>query len=333
MQARWDSLTKPRGSLGQLESAIIRLGLIQGTTQPTADRRAVYVFCADHGITQSGVSAYPSAVTREMVKNFLSGGAAINVLCRQFGIDTRIIDAGMEGEPISGALSHRIDSGTRNFAVEPAMSRLQAIAAVEEGIRLAHDAAERYDLVGLGEMGIGNTSAATALSCALTGLSPAQMTGRGAGLDDAGLAHKQEVLSRALSFHRLDTTDPLAALTTFGGFEIAMMAGFHLGAAAANLAVVVDGFIATSAFLAATHLAQTHNRSLLDFVLFAHASAEAGHRSLLTLFKANPLLQLDLRLGEGTGSALAINLLTTALALYRNMATFEEAAVSQSTRP
>lgn len=327
--ARWDSLTKPRGSLGRLETAVVQLGCIQQTPQPRAERQAIYVLCGDHGITSAGVSAYPSAVTREMVKNFLGGGAAINVLCRQFGVSTYVVDAGVLGEPIDGTLSYRIAEGTRNFAIGPAMTRQQAIQAVEEGILLGHSASENYDVVGLGEMGIGNTSAATALACVFTGLSPEQMTGRGAGLDDAGLLHKQVVLAKALALHRVDADDAMAVLATYGGFEIAMMAGFHLGAAARGLPIVVDGFIGTTAFLAAARLARSCPRPLTDFAIFAHESAEPGHRHVLSALGVVPLLSLDLRLGEGTGSAFALNLLRTSIALFREMATFEQASVSE----
>lgn len=324
VRARWDSLTKPRGSLGRLEDAVVQLAVIQDTPTPRIERCAMYVFCGDHGITAEGVSPYPSVVTREMVKNFLRGGAAINVLCRQLAIETWIVDAGVAGPKIPGALDRRVAEGTRNFLNEPAMSREQAITAMEHGIDLAHDAARKFDLAGVGEMGIGNTTAASALLCAFTGISVEQSAGRGAGLDDAGVLHKREVLTRALARcpHRAD--DPLTTVAELGGFEIAMMAGFLLGAAAGKLPVVVDGFISGAAYL----IAKAFYADIGSHILFAQRSAEKGHAALIATAGASPLLDLDMRLGEGTGAALAIGLLASAVHLYRDMATFAEASVS-----
>lgn len=321
---RWDRLTKPRGSLGLLEDCVVRLSRIQGKLHPVVDRQAVYVFCGDHGITQEGVSAYPSVVTREMVKNFLRGGAAINVLCRSLGIATHIVDAGVAGPKIPGTMDYRVAEGTENFARAPAMSRDQTIVALENGIHIATAASKTYELVGLGEMGIGNSTAATALLCAVTGISPKQATGRGAGLDNVGLHQKIAVVSRALAFHDLRSADPILILSTFGGFEIATMTGFLLGSAASRLPVVVDGFISSAAFLCAQALAPALN----DFVIFGHQSTEPGHQHILSRAQANPLLSLGMRLGEGTGAALAMHLLRSSTDLYEQMATFEEAAVS-----
>ena len=325
---RWDSLTKPRGSLGRLEEAVIRLAEIQGRPDPSVERQAIYVFCGDHGICEEGVSAYPSVVTREMMKNFVRGGAAINVLCRSLDIATYIVDAGVNGPQVEGVADHRIANGTRNFAREPAMSQVEAEAAVENGIKLGTRASEVYDLVGVGEMGIGNSTAASALLCALTGVSPQEATGRGSGLDDAGLLRKLDVITRALAFHGVARTSPMRILQTFGGFEIAMLAGFILGAAAHRLPVVVDGFISSAAFLVARALAP----SLDSYIFFAHESAEPGHRHLLSYVGATPFLALDMRLGEGTGAALAMHLLRSAVDLFKGMATFEEASVSDAKR-
>ena len=322
---RWNSLTKPRGSLGRLEQSILRLAEIQGTAMPVMERRAMYVFCGDHGITAEGVSLYPSVVTREMAKNFLAGGAAINVLCRQFNIEPLIVDAGVSGGNIAGTLDRRIGDGTRNFLREPAMSKMEAIRAIENGIRLAHDAAARFDIAGVGEMGIGNSSAASALLCAFTGMSVEQAVGCGTGLDTAGLQHKQTVLAAALRrAGALESSDPLDIAAEFGGFEILTMAGFFLGAAGKHLPVVVDGFISGAAFLIAKALCPC----IGNHVLFAHRSAEKGHAALLSASAVTPLLDLDMRLGEGTGAALAIGILSSALALYREMATFEQASVT-----
>lgn len=326
---RWDSLTKPRGSLGDLETAVLRLARIQATPRPGVDRQAVYLFCGDHGVTAEGVSAYPSVVTREMMKNFLRGGAAINVLCRSLSIQTQVIDAGVTGPRIEGVIDRRAAEGTRNFAKEPAMTKGEALQSIERGIVEARVAAERYDLVGLGEMGIGNTTAATALLCALTGVSVDEATGRGTGLDDRGLQHKRKVISRALALHQVDASDPVAVLATFGGFEIAMMSGFLLGAAVARLPVVVDGFISSAAFLVARALAP----ELSDFVFFGHQSGEPGHRHLLDRVQAKPLLSLGMRLGEGTGAAMAMSMLRMAVNLYNDMSTFGEAAVSEQVGP
>ncbi len=324
VRERWDSLTKPRGSLGVLEACVVKLAAIQGSANPRVARRCVYVFCGDHGIAEEGVSPYPSVVTREMVKNFVRGGAAINVLCRQLGIETRIVDAGVAGPRFAGVIDRRVAEGTRNFLREPAMSIEQARLAVERGIEVAHEANREFDLVAVGEMGIGNTTSASALLCALTGASAEEAAGRGAGLDDAGLVRKREVLTAALKTHTADPREPLTLLSAFGGFEIAMMAGFLLGAARHGLAVVVDGFISGTAFL----VARAFYPKLGEHVFFAHRSAEKAHELLLKEAGAEPLLDLGLRLGEGTGAALAMGILASAAALYREMATFAEAAVS-----
>jgi nicotinate-nucleotide--dimethylbenzimidazole phosphoribosyltransferase len=325
VQERWDSLTKPRGSLGRLESSVAKLAAIQATAAPRIERRAIYVFCGDHGITEESVSPYPSVVTREMVKNFTRGGAAINVLCRRLQIETHIIDSGVSGPKLDHVLDRRIAPGTANFLRAPAMSREQAIASLETGIQLA---SSHYDIAGVGEMGIGNSTPAAALLCAFTGVSPQDAVGRGAGLDDAGLQHKCDVVSAALSHHNTDPRDPLSVVSAFAGFEIAMMAGFLLGAGSRRLPVVVDGFIAGAAFL----IARAFHPQIADHLFFAHHSAERGHSILLTSAKARPLLDLEMCLGEGTGAALAIDLLTSAVHLYREMATFAEASISDQTK-
>ena len=326
VQERWDSLTKPRGSLGRLEQAVVRLAAIQENAMPVIDRRAMYVFCGDHGITAEGVSLYPSVVTREMVKNFLAGGAAINVLCRQFNIEPVIVDTGVSGENIAGALNLRIAEGTRNFLHEPAMSKEQAVRAIENGIHLAQDAATKFDIAGVGEMGIGNSAAASALLCALSGLTPEEAVGRGTGLDDARVAHKQAVIAAALARADLSPShDVLSIAAEFGGFEILTMAGFFLGAAAKRLPVVVDGFISTAAFL----IARAFCPRIGNQLLFAHRSAEKGHAALLAKLEINPLLDLEMAPGRrhrrGSGHQPPG---FGALALYRQMATFAQASVS-----
>lgn len=323
---RWDSLTKPRGSLGRLETEILRLAQIQGTSTPTLEPAAIYVFCGDHGITQESVSAYPQAVTREMMKNFVAGGAAINVLCRNGGIETVIVDAGVCGSKIAGVLDRRIAEGTRSFLQGPAMEETQAREALEAGITLATEAAERFEIVGLGDMGIGNSASASALVSAYLGIPPEQSVGRGAGLDDAGLYHKRHVISGALSrcVDEFKTMSPIQVLAQFGGFEIAMMAGFVLGAAEKRLPVMIDGFICTAAFLSAQRICP----NVADYVFFGHESAESGHAPVVKALGRRPLLNLELRLGEGTGAALAISILRSGLHLYREMATFAQASVS-----
>ncbi|HLX46401.1 MAG TPA: nicotinate-nucleotide--dimethylbenzimidazole phosphoribosyltransferase, partial [Bryobacteraceae bacterium] len=292
IRRRLDSLTKPQGSLGRLEELALQAGLIQGSDQPVVRDPAMVIFCADHGIVEEGVSPYPAEVTRQMVANFRAGGAAITVLCRQYGIKPVIVDMGV-GRP------------TRNFAMESAMSRAQTEAAIEDGARHA----ESGDVVGAGEMGIGNSTAAAALLSAFSGLDPVETCGRGTGLDDAGVAHKAEVIRRALRLHRLDVNDPVGVLAALGGFEIAGIVGLILGAARLRRVVVLDGFISCSAALVARRLAPAS----LDYVVFSHRSAERGHRKMLEFLGARPLLDLDMRLGEGTGAALGINLVQAAV--------------------
>ena len=307
IRRRLDSLTKPRGSLGRLEELALQAGLIQASEEPAIRDPAMVIFCADHGIVEEGVSPYPAEVTRQMVANFRSGGAAITVLCRHYGIRPVIVDMGV-GRP------------TRNFAREPAMTREQAKASIEEGARHA----DSGDVLGAGEMGIGNSTAAAALLSAFSGLDPAETCGRGTGLDDAGVAHKAEVIGRALKLHRLDASDPVGVLAAVGGFEIGGIVGLILGSARRRRVVVLDGFISCSAALVARAMAP----AALDYVVFSHRSAERGHWRMLEFLGARPLFDLDMRLGEGTGAALGINLLQAAVKIYREMATFESAGVS-----
>ncbi len=311
LQRRLDSLTKPPGSLGQLEALALRLGLIQSTDMPAIGRKAMLIFCADHGVVEEGVSPYPAEVTRQMVANFHAGGAAITVLCRHHGIEPIVVNMGV-GRP------------TRNFAREAAMTREEVEQAIENG--MAHACAA--DILGAGEMGIGNSTSAAALLSAFSGLDPTETAGRGTGLDDAGVIRKAEVIRRALALHQPDPRDPVGVLAAVGGREIAAIAGLILGAAARRKAVVLDGFISCSAALVAGALAPAS----LDYAIFSHCSAERGHRRMLEYLGAKPLLDLDLRLGEGTGSALGIGVLEAAVKLYREMATFESAGVSGSRR-
>jgi len=307
IRLRLDSLTKPRGSLGRLEDLAVKVGLIQGTDEPRVGRKAMLLFCADHGVVEEGVSLFPHEVTRQMVENFRDGGAAITVLCRQYGIEPVIVDMGV-GHP------------TRNFAREPAMSRAEAERAMEEG--RAHAAGG--DVLGAGEMGIGNSTAAAALWCAFTGADPRDAAGRGTGLDDAGVAHKADVIARALTLHRPQHMDAIGTLAALGGFEIAAIAGLIIGAAERRRVVVLDGFISCSAAL----VARAIEPASLDYVVYSHRSAERGHRKMLEALGAQPLLDLDMRLGEGSGAAIGISLVEAAVRLYTEMATFASAGVS-----
>jgi nicotinate-nucleotide--dimethylbenzimidazole phosphoribosyltransferase len=307
IKARLDSLTKPPGSLGRLEELALRVGLIQNTAMPIIGSKAMLIYCANHGVVEEGVSAYPAEVTRQMMANFQAGGAAINVLCRNFGIEPVIVDMG-------------VDNPTRNFTREAAMTREETLAAIDAGRSYAQSA----DIIGAGEMGIANTTAAAALLCALTGIDPEEAAGRGTGLDDAGLVRKIDAIRRGLALHRPDPSDPFGILAALGGREIAAIVGLILGAAEHRRVIMLDGFISCSAGL----VARAMQPKALDNVLFAHRSAERGHRKMLEALEARPLLDLEMRLGEGTGAALGIAIVEASVKLYREMATFSSAGVS-----
>lgn len=326
VERRLDSLTKPLGSLGRLEEIAQWYCLARGSALPDQPKMALCVFCADHGVAGEGVSAYPAEVTRQMALNFAAGGAAINVLCRQAGIDATIVDVGVDGEAFAPPIrDEKIARGTRNMLREAAMSLEHCVRAVEVGVRVAEEAIDRgATLVAAGEMGIGNTTAAAAVSAALTGLPAVDLVGCGTGVDTAGWRRKVQVVSQSLAARRPNADDALDVLTKVGGFEIAAMAGCYLGAAARRVPAVVDGFIAAAAAVAAVRLAP----ALPAYLLWSHLSAERGHQRLLDTLRQKPLLQLDLRLGEGTGAALAMDLVNRSVALYREMATFESAGVA-----
>ena len=320
-----DAKTKPPGSLGRVEALAARIARVQGTVTPRLRRCRLTLFAGDHGVASEGVSAYPQAVTRQMVANFLAGGAAANVFARANGAEIAVVDAGVAGDPLDapGLVSRRIAPGTRNFAVEPAMTREQYEEALRVGIELAADLGPAPDAVAFGEMGIANTSSATLIAHKLTGASLDALTGRGTGLDDDGLARKLRVLARAAD-RTADRLLPDEALREYGGFEIVMMAGAMIGAARAGAVVIVDGFIASAAALAAVRLAP----ALADYLVFAHRSAEPGHEVVLDALGASPLLDLGMRLGEGTGALLAWPILRSAAAMLSDMASFESAGVS-----
>lgn len=324
---RLDNLTKPPGSLGRLEQIVMQYGLATGQVEWLLPRKSLFVFCADHGISAEGVSAYPSEVTYQMVRNFAAGGAAISVLCRQYDIDPVIVDMGVNHaiEASLAVIPRKIGPGTKNFAHEPAMSHEQAVRSLEIGIRLAQAAHQLgYRLLGTGEMGIGNTTAASAVIAAISRRDPLDVTGAGTGISEERRQQKAAIISRALDLHRPVADDALAVLAAVGGFEIGGMAGFLLGAAAVRVPVCIDGLIATAAALVAVRLAP----NLTDYLFFGHRSAERGHQVTLDLLKVRPLLDLDMRLGEGTGAALAIGIVESAMRLYREMATFSSAGVS-----
>jgi len=316
--------TKPQGSLGVLESLAKQIGLIQQTSKIALNKPAILVFAADHGVVAEGISAYPQDVTWQMVENFLAQGAAINVFAQQNGCALRIIDAGVNHDfgPRDGLVDRKLANGTHNFAQQAAMSNDTCAAAIAAGMALADEL--EGNVVGFGEMGIGNTTAAAALMHKLTGIPVAQCVGAGTGLSGEGILHKQRVIEAAVA-HHASAMEPLDVLATFGGLEIAMMAGAMLKAAQRRMVLLIDGFIVTSALLVAARL----QPSILDYCVFSHCSDESGHRRMLDHLNARPLLQLGLRLGEGTGCALAMPLLHASVNFLNHMATFESAQVSE----
>ena len=318
-----DNKTKPPGALGQVEVVALQLARATGTVAPRLASCELTIFAADHGIAAEGVSAYPQAVTREMVLNFLSRGAAANVFAGAVGATVRVVDAGVAGEPIDhpDLVRRRIGPGTGNCLVGPAMTGAQRDDALQAGRQLAEDS--RADVLCFGEMGIGNTSAATLLAHKLLGLPVAGLVGRGTGLDDAGLARKTAVLSAAAARTGAEM-DAARALAEYGGYEIAMMAGAMLGAAQSNRPVLVDGFISTAAAVAALGIEPAAERNLI----YAHRSAEQGHRAVLEALGARPILDLGMRLGEGTGALLAWPVVRAASAMLTDMASFESAGIS-----
>lgn len=326
-RARQQQLTKPAGSLGQLEGLAIQLAGLQGRERPVLDKAAITVFAGDHGVVEEGISAYPQAVTGQMLRNFVGGGAAISVLARELQASLEVVDLGTIDPDLAlpGVHHLHLGAGTANFARQPAMTEGQLQAALQAGRDSALRAAERGAQLFIGgEMGIGNTTAAAALASVLLGCPPAELSGPGTGLDSAGVRHKAEVIEHALRLHKLQAADPLQALGCVGGFEIAALAGAYIGCAQAGIAVLVDGFICSVAALAAVRL----NPQCRAWLLFAHQGAEPGHKALLEALQAEPLLALGLRLGEGSGAALAVPLLCLACALHGQMATFAEAAVA-----
>lgn len=329
-QARLDRLTKPIGSLGRLEELAARYVMITGEMKPAVPRGAVFTFAADHGVTVEGVSAYPSAVTPQMVLNFLRGGAGVNVLARHAGIEVRVVDIGVafDFEAVPGLIHRKVMSSTKNLLVESAMSSLQAEQALHVGIELATEAAQQgIGLIGTGEMGIGNTTASSAIAAVMTRNPVSEVTGRGTGIDDVSHVRKIDVIQRALDLHRLDPTNAMDVLAKVGGLEIGGLAGLMLGAAAARIPVVLDGFIAGAAALIAVGL----QPRCKEYLIASHRSVERGHEAILNHLGLKPLFDLDLRLGEGTGACLGMSLVFAAIKIFTEMATFDEAGVSERT--
>ncbi|WP_065260436.1 nicotinate-nucleotide--dimethylbenzimidazole phosphoribosyltransferase [Pseudomonas bananamidigenes] len=325
--ARQQQLTKPAGSLGQLESVAVQLAGLQGRIKPTLDQVWIAIFAGDHGVVAEGVSAFPQEVTGQMLLNFVSGGAAISVLARQLGAQLEVVDLGTVTSSLNlpGVRHLNIGPGTANFAKGPAMTPAQGELALQAGRDsvLRAKAAGAQLFIG-GEMGIGNTTAASALACALLDCPVAHLTGPGTGLNAEGVSHKAQVIERALALHASQREDVLQTLCNLGGFEIAALVGAYLACAQEGVAVLVDGFICTVAALVAVRL----NPACREWLLFGHRGAEPGHRHVLETLGAEPLLELGLRLGEGSGAALAVPLLRLACDLHGQMATFAEAAVA-----
>lgn len=325
---RQAQLTKPAGSLGRLETLSIQLAGIQGRALPSVTRKAVIVLAGDHGVCVEGVSAFPPAVTPQMVLNFLRGGAAINVLSRQAGARVTVVDVGVDYDfdDLPGLLRRKVAYGTRNMAQGAAMTRPQAEQAIQVGMDAVEaEIAKGLDVVATGEMGIGNTTPSAAICAVLTGLSPAEVTGRGTGIDDAGLARKVAIIERAIAINRPNPADTLDVLSKVGGLEIAAIAGVIIGAAAKRVPVVIDGFISTAGAMIAVGLAP----GVKPYLIGAHQSVEIGHRAMLESLGLEPLLDLNLRLGEGSGAVLAFQLLEAACRILQEMATFADAGVSE----
>ena len=327
---RQDDLTKPPGALGRLEALATRVAGITGQARPHLDRRLIVVTAGDHGVAAQGVSAYPPEVTAQMVANFLAGGAAINVLAAHAGARVLVVDAGVAGETPEDPrlLRLRLAPGTRDMTVEPAMKRALAQQAIAEGIALVgrERAAEGADIIAAGEMGIGNTTSAAAIIAAVTGRPPRAVTGRGTGIDDAHHERKVQAIERALALHRPDATDGVGLLAAVGGFEVGVLAGVYLGAAAARVPVLMDGVISGAAALVAEAIAPASRA----FMIASHRSSEPGHSATLEHLRLEPLLDLGLRLGEGSGAALGMTLCVAACRLLDEMATFSEAGVTDS---
>lgn len=327
IQARLDNLTKPQGSLGRLEELARRYCLITGKDKPQIRNKMIFTFAGDHGVAEEGVSAFPRDVTAQMVYNFIRGGAGVNVLAKHCGVRVVVVDMGVDHdfEPMEGLEIRKIGRGTKNMTTGPAMTREEAERAVLAGVELVEKYHDGLDILGTGDMGIGNTTPSSAIVSVVTGTDPEKVTGRGTGIDDKSLKHKVAVIKKAIAVNRPDPKDALDVLAKVGGFEIAGIAGLVLGAALNKIPVVIDGFISTAGALVAAEL----NPLVKGYIIAAHQSVEIGHRKMLDHLEQIPLLDLNLRLGEGTGAALGISLVEAGVRILTEMATFADAGVAE----
>jgi nicotinate-nucleotide--dimethylbenzimidazole phosphoribosyltransferase len=327
VQAQLDSLTKPQGSLGRLEELAKKYCLITGENRPSIKNKIIFTFAGDHGVTEEGVSAFPKDVTPQMVYNFLRGGAGVNVLAKHVGARVIVVDMGVDHafEPVEGLEIRKIGRGTRNMTKGPAMTRDEAERAVLAGIELVEKYRDGLDILGTGDMGIGNTTPSSAIVSVITGTDPEKVTGRGTGIDDHALRHKVAVIKKAIAVNSPDPKDAFDVLAKVGGFEIAGIAGLVLGAALYRVPVVVDGFISTAGALIAAEM----NPLVKGYIIAAHQSVEIGHRKMLEHLEQIPLLDLNLRLGEGTGAALGMSLVEAGVKILAEMATFADAGVAE----
>ncbi|WP_233900256.1 nicotinate-nucleotide--dimethylbenzimidazole phosphoribosyltransferase [Tenacibaculum piscium] len=329
LQDKINFKTKPIGSLGVLEEIALQIGQIQNSLSPTLSKPSIVVFAGDHGIVKSNpVSPYPQEVTQQMVLNFLNNGAAINVFCNQNDINLKIVDAGVNAnfEPNINLISAKIAKGTKDYSIEKAMTTAECLSALDKGKKLVTALHKQgTNTIGFGEMGIGNTSAASLLMSYFTNTSIESCVGKGTGLDATGVLKKADILKNVFNLHQKNIKNPIDALATFGGFEIVMICGAMLEAASLKMTILVDGFIVTSALLAA----QAINKNILEYCIFCHTSGEQGHEKMLQFLNAKPLLNIGLRLGEGTGSAIAFPIVKAAVSFLNEMATFKSANVSE----
>jgi nicotinate-nucleotide--dimethylbenzimidazole phosphoribosyltransferase len=326
-QARLDSLTKPLGSLGRLEDLVRQIAGITGNARPRADKKAIVILCADNGVVEEGVSSCPKSVTASVTQNFMKGITGVNVLSRHAGADITVVDIGVDARlDAEGILDRKIRMGTGNIASGPAMTREEAVKAVETGIEIVTDLSRKgYNLLGTGEMGIGNTTTSSAITAVLTGRPLEPLVGRGSGLSDRGLENKIEVIKRAIAINKPDLSDPIDVLAKVGGLDIAGLAGCYIGAAACRVPILIDGFIASAAALVAVRLKPV----IRDFLIASHGSAEPGSNALLEALGLEPLLRLGMRLGEGSGAAVAFHIIDAAFAAYDRMGTFGDAEIEQ----
>ncbi len=327
-QKHLDNLTKPQGSLGRLEEFARMLVAMTENKKPMLDKKVIFTFAGDHGVTEEGVSAYPKEVTQQMVFNFLRGGAGINVLARHAGADVIVVDIGVDHDfgELNGLINLKVINGTKNFTKGPAMTRDNAVRCIETGIELANGYAKKgYKILGTGDMGIGNTTPSSAIAAVLTGRPVSEVTGKGTGITDESLQRKIKVIEKGINLNKPNSEDAIDVLSKVGGAEIGGIAGLILGAASNRIPVVIDGFISTAGAL----IAYCIEPKVKDYMFAAHNSVEIGHKAMLDKMGLMPILDLNLRLGEGTGAALAMLMIEAGLKIYKEMATFGEAGVSE----